>query len=290
MVLKSNKKLYYISAHKHAFEIDNLYPLNLFEGFVERIEKIEKPENCVLESSCKIDHDKLYPVRFNIGFPNNSIKQLHAVMDFFRRVESRVDVKLNLSLFQQFIGNDFKLDKMTDLMLGIDCRRELSDSRLKICLTIEDYPEKQKAAVILNNNIDEVTSNLLISNRLHIGFDFYLNGRSEMELYPHIMQQDFQKLDVQQRLSKVLSPPALQVVPACTRICVGISKANRDKIIYYYLENMGDFLNYFTVNDTARKVHAYYLKQPVVEMCVALPESELLAGTTIKNLNLYYLL
>nr|BCR82584.1 prenyltransferase [Microcystis aeruginosa] len=289
-MLKSNKKLYYISAHKHAFEIDNLYPLNLFEGFVERIEKIEKTENCVLESSCKIDHDKLYPVRFNIGFPNNSIKQLHAVMDFFRRVESRVDVKLNLSLFQQFIGNDFKLDKMTDLMLGIDLRRDLSDSRLKIGLTIEDYPEKQKAAVILNNNIDEVTSNLLISNRLHIGFDFYLNGRSEMELYPHIMQQDFQKLDVQQRLSKVLSPPALQVVPACTRICVGISKANRDKIIYYYLENMGDFLNYFTVNDTARKVHAYYLKQPVVEMCVALPESELLAGTTIKNLNLYYLL
>ncbi|MGL5063948.1 MAG: DUF5838 family protein [Microcoleus sp.] len=88
---------------------------------------------------------------------------------------------------------------------------------------------------------------------------------------------------------KVLSPQALQPLPASSRIGVGLSKANAEKVVYYYLENLNDFLNYFIANDTARRVHAYYREQPVKEMCVASPENELVAGT-IQKMNLYYLI
>jgi LynF/TruF/PatF family peptide O-prenyltransferase len=285
--LESNKKIHYIGKHKHVFEVENLYPLNLFENFVERI---EETGNCVLESSCKIDQDKLYPVRFGIGFATESPEQFKAVFGFFRQVEARIDVKLDYTLLQQFLGDDFDFGKMTDFMLGVDLRRELSESRLKIGLTIENYPEKQEVAITLNSTPDEAVQALLISNRLHMGFDFRLDGHSEIELYPHIMKQDFQCVDVQQRLAQVLLPPALRPLPACSRICVGFSKANAGKIVYYYLEDLNDFFNYFAVNDVARRAHAYYREQPVREMCVALPEQELLTGTTIQQLNLYYLI
>jgi LynF/TruF/PatF family peptide O-prenyltransferase len=178
---------------------------------------------------------------------------------------------------------------MTEFMVGVDARRELAESKLKIALTIKDYPEKLKTAIYLNGGLDGTIEKLIVSNSLHLGFDLSLNGISEIELYPYIRKQDFQQIDIQQRLATVLSPQALQPLAACSRICVGLSKGNAEKVVYYYLEDIKDFLNYFTPNDTARRVHAYYQKQPILEMCVAAPESQFLAER-IAKMNLYYLI
>ncbi|MCW6049891.1 LynF/TruF/PatF family peptide O-prenyltransferase [Lyngbya sp. CCAP 1446/10] len=286
-LLENSKKLYYIGIHKRVFEVENLYPLDVFENFVEQIEKTS--ENCILESSCKIEQDKLYPARFDIGFKLQNLEQLNAVYNFFQKVEARADVRVNHSLIQQFFGEDFDFSKMTGFMVGVDVRRELAESKLKLALTIKDYPEKLKVAIALNGGLDETIQALMVSNSLHLGFDLSLNGGSNIELYLYIKKQEFQQIHIQQRLAKVLSTQALQPLPACSRICVGLSKANAEKVVYYYLENFNDFLNYFAANDTARRVHAYYREQPVKEMCVALQESELLAGT-IQKMNLYYLI
>ena len=286
-LLESSKKNYYIGIHKRVFEVDNFYPLDVFENFVEQIEKAS--ENCFLESSCKIDQEKLYPTRFSIGFKLQNLEQLNAVYNLFRQVEARADVRVNYSLIQQFFGNDFDFSKMTEFMVGVDLRRELAESKLKLSLTIKDYSEKLKIAIELNGGLDQTIQSLIVSNSLHLGFDLNLNGTTEIELYPCIRKQEFQQIDIQQKLANVLSPQALQPLAASSRMGVGLSKANAEKIVYYYLENLNDFLNYFNANDTARRVHAYYREQPVIEMCVALPESELLAGT-IQKMNLYYLI
>jgi LynF/TruF/PatF family peptide O-prenyltransferase len=174
-------------------------------------------------------------------------------------------------------------------MIGVDARQELAQSKLKIALTIRDYPEKLKTAIYLNGGLNRTINNLIVSNSLHLGFDLSLNGKSEIELYPYIRKTEFQQIDVQQRLAEVLSPETLQPLPACSRICVGLSQGNTEKILYYYLEDINDFLNYFTPNDTAYRVHSYYLhQQPIREMCVALPESQLLTRR-VEKMNLYYL-
>ena len=286
-LLESGKKIYYIGIHKQIFEIKNFYPLDIFDSFVTQIETTS--ENCYLESSCKIERDKLYPARFGIGFTLKNLKQLNVVYEFFQKVESRIDVQINYSLIQQFFGNDFNFNQMTEFMVGVDARQELAESKLKISLTIKDYPEKIKRAIELNGGLDKNIYNLLVSNSLHIGFDLSLDGRSEIELYPYIRNQEFQIFDIQQRLASVLSPQALQFLHICSRICVGLSKANADKVVYFYLKNINDFLNYFPVNDNARRVHAYYQQQPMREMCVAVQEKELLEGT-IQKMNLYYLI
>ena len=170
----------------------------------------------------------------------------------------------------------------------MDLRKELSKSSLELALTIENYPEKQELAIALNGkDLEKDARMLIVNNFLHIGFDFGFNGKSNIELYPYIKKQEWKRVDVQQRLIQVLSPVALQPLPICKRICVGLSQANSARKIYYYLENINDFFSYFPANDIARRVHAYYQQQPVKEMAIALLESELQAGT-IQRMNLYY--
>jgi LynF/TruF/PatF family peptide O-prenyltransferase len=111
ILLESSKKNYYIGIHKQAFDVETFYPLDIWENFVEKIEK--SAENCVLESGCKIDQDKLDPARFGIGFQLQNLSQLKVVYQFFQEVESRIDVQINYSLIQNFFGHDFDFSKMT---------------------------------------------------------------------------------------------------------------------------------------------------------------------------------
>ena len=286
-LLNRDAKLRSISAHKSAFEVEALYPLDIFEQLVAQTEE------CLLEFSCKIEGDQLYPARFNLNFSQEKrlfpyfFKQ---ILGFFHQVEGRVGVTLSYDLLQEFLGDNFDWSKVEMLQTGVDLRQEVATSRLKLVFRIKDYPEKLEKAAILNSDCDAPGFRmLLIHSALVIGFDFYLDGRSEIELYPEIHKEDFQQIEVQQKLLQVLSPPALQPLEVCIMSGVGFSKANPDyKRVYYNLGDKKDFLNYFLVNDVARKVHAFYQQQSLLSgMWLGLPEGEL-SGGIIQNINLYY--
>lgn len=280
------KKVHHISDHQQEFGIEDFYALDIFKSFVEIIENTA--DNCSLESGCKIERDRLHAARFTLAFDLKSTDRLRTVLDFFDRVNARVDIQIDQSLIENFFTVDFDFSKLKDFWVGVDLRRELSQSSLDIALTIEDYPEKQELAIALNGkDLEEDARTLLVNSSLHMGFDLGFNGKSNIELYPFIKKQEWQRIDIQQRLIQILSPVALQPLPICKSICVGLSKANSARKIYYYLENINDFLSYFPANDLARRVHAYYQQQPVKQMAIALLESELQAGT-IQRMNLYY--
>lgn len=282
------KKLHFVAAHEQVFEIENLYALDIFKSFIETIESIT--DDCLLEASCKVEVDRIYPARFMLGFNLKTIEQLRIVLNFFWRINTRIDVQLNCSLINKFFDPNFNFSKLKEFWVGVDLRKELTESSVELALTIDNYPEKQELAIALNGkDLAEDARTLLIDNFLHIGFDCGFNGKSNIELYPYIKKQDWQKIDVQQRLMQVLSAVALQPLPICNRIIVGLSQANSARKIYYYLENLNDFLSYFPANDLARRVHAYYQQQPVKEMAVTLLEDELQAGT-IQRMNLYYII
>ena len=278
-------KLHFIGAHKSAFDIEYLYPLDIFEQLVAQTEE------CGLEVSCKIEGDKLYPARFNLTFGRKRLPDFFKqVLDFFYQVEGRVGVTLNYELLQEFLGDNFDWSKVEALQTGVDLRQEMASSRLKLVFRIKDYPEKLEKAASLNSDCDTPGFRALFSySSLVIGFDFYLDGRSEIELYPEIYKEDFQQIEVQQKLLQVLPPSALQPLEACKTIGVGFSKANPgNKLVYYYLEDKNNFLNYFLANDLARKVHAFYQQQPVSNrIWVGVSEREL-SGGIIQNINLYY--
>ncbi|MGB5633804.1 MAG: LynF/TruF/PatF family peptide O-prenyltransferase [Waterburya sp.] len=276
------QKLHYIGTHKSAFEIDYLYPLDIFEQFVETTGE------CLIECSGKIKKDRLYPARFDLQFSDcHHADNLNAILNFFGKVEERVDVHLNYELLKQFLGNHFNFSKVQTILTGVDLRHELKDSRLKLFIRIGNYPEKVVVAKQLHGDSSELQQ-LIRHDTLHIGFDFHLDGRSFIELYPEVKKDEFKQVKVRQKLEEIFSSAALKPLAISEMMGVGLSQANEANVLYYYLENCQEFLNYFPVNDTARRVHNFYLQQQGSEkMWVALSESELIAGK-IENINLYY--
>ena len=284
--MNSLQQLEVLKKHSTVFEVQELYPIKILENLVEQIALTT--DKFSLELSCKIEQDKLYGGRIQLGFEEeDSTQNFNIILDFLRQVESRVDVNLDYSLLNQLIGSDCDFSKVTEMMVGVDSRPKFSDSRLKISLTLADYPEKIAKAIALTGLVNQNITSLLIYNKLHLGFDLSFDGRSAIEIYPFINKQDLVNPDIQELLTAYISPEALQILPFSSRLLIGLSKANIDKILYFYLDSIDDFLNCFSPNDIAKKVHAYYRSQPVAAMCVALPEKQLLAAT-INNMNLYY--
>jgi len=93
---------------------------------------------------------------------------------------------------------------------------------------------------------------------------------------------------VQQRLRKVLSPQALQLLNACDELTVAFSKGYQDKTLHLDLLDANNLINKLG-HEMASKVHAHYQDKHVERIHVSLSERELLAGS-IENLNMYYLM
>ncbi|HIK06149.1 MAG TPA: LynF/TruF/PatF family peptide O-prenyltransferase [Trichormus sp. M33_DOE_039] len=279
LAINSNKNLHYITEHKRAFEIEYLYPLEIFETFADQT------KNWGLECSCKINQSQLYPTRFNLFRKRPTFGNYHAAFNFLRSMEAQLNLKFDYQLLQQFIGNDLDFSKVIEIIVGVDLRSGLEDSKLKFCYVIQDYPEKLEIAADMAHAAQEWPI-LLGSKITTIGFDFHFNGRSEIEIYPIIGQDKLQQIDVQMKLAEFLSPQALRLLDNCRALDVGCSQANPEKILYYRTLDPHNFIAELH-NELANRVHAYYREQPVIETIVGLRETEIIAGK-IENLNLYY--
>lgn len=279
VLIGHNQNLYYLAQHKRAFDIGYIYPLDIFESFVEQ------QSDWGIECSCKIEQDILYPNRFNL-FPGKvSSLEVNLVLDFFRQVEARVGVKFDYQIIQQFLGHNFDFSKVTNIVTGVDFRKDFSASRLKFWFWIDGYPEKLETAISLLGDREDLR--LLYTNQQWlVGFDFYLNGKSTIELYPQITQEQLGQREIQLRLAKVLSPQTLQFLDVFSGVLIGFTQNNPDRLIYGYLLNPSKFIDNLH-NDLANRVHSYYRGQPVFNTMVCLSEKELLTGS-IDKFNLYY--
>lgn len=278
----ASDNLRYINEHKRDFQAeDSIYPLELFENFVSQA------EGWILECSCKIEKDKLSPIRFNLFRNQPTVEHYQAVREFFSQVAVRVGVKLDCTMLQQFVGANFDVSQIGQLGVGIDLRRELRESRLKLFFTFSDYPEKLASAIAICQPPKEFWE-LLIDNNLVVGFDFFLDGRSAIEVYTTVSEDNLRRGEVRERLAKVLSPVALKLLDSCSLLIVGFSKNNPENILYYQPRDPESFIAQLR-NDLARRCHAYYQGQPLVRTLVGLREKQLLAGF-IENVNLYYLM
>lgn len=274
-----NHNIRYINEHKQAFDIEYFYPLDIFESFVEKI------KDCAIECSCKLEQDKIYAARFNILFRDNYQQQFNHVLNFFRKVEARADVKFDYGLIEQFLGNDFDFRKVSTIFTGIDLRNEFEDSRLKFWFIIKDYPEKVETAIAIHGDSQDLRA-LIVGNYLLVGFDFCFNGRSDIKLYPEIKRHEFERVDVQLQLAKVLSTSALELLKYSSNFTVSLSRDKQEKTLNYHPLDPNNFI-YNLRNDMAKRVHNFYINKPVNHVIVGFPEKELISGA-ITNLSLYY--
>lgn len=282
-LLLRDRRLHFIGSHRAAFEVEPLYPLEIFEDFVAKFDG-----DCTLEASCKVESDKLLAGRFLIFFFEQFEERLAKIMNFFRQVESRADVQINYDLLQQFLGKAFDFSKVKSLTTGIDLRHNLADSSLKMHIVLENYPEKVDTALALEGNSSDALRPIALQSTSVIGFDFYLDGRSEIELYVELKEERFQQPAIQAALKQSFPPSVLQPLQASDMFGLGLSKANNQPVLYYKLKDQKDLLNYFVINNTAQKVHAFYQHQATLPyMWVGVTQKEL-QQSRIENVRLYY--
>lgn len=283
----SDRRLRFIRAHRQAFGVEaSLYPLELFEDFIAQLD-----DGAVisLEASCKIEADRLFPARF-LAFINppfeNSLAQ---ALKFYRQVESRVGVRLNYDLLQQFLGTSFDFSKVHRFTVGVDLRENLADSSLKMHLILADYPEKIATALALDRQDYSEEFRWIATQKVHlIGFDFYLDGRSEIELYAALSEDQFRQPQMRSLLEQSFPASVLKPLQVSDQFYTGLSKANADPVLYYHLKDRQDLLSYFAINEMAQKVHAFYHHQDVLpQMWVGITQSEL-GKSRIDQIRLYY--
>lgn len=274
----------FIRNHQQAFDVEPVYPLRLFEDFVMGVEG-----DCTIEASCKIELDKLIASRFLLFFKDKAQewqKYLAQSLAFFQQVENRVSVQLDYSLLQRFLGDNFDFSKLEVLSAGIDLRTNLADSSVKMHIRIGDYPEKLATAFVLS---DGVADSNYLSGFVHlIGFDFYFNGKSAIEIYAEVTEDDFFKPEIINQVWQHFPKSALKPLQASSLFFTGLSKANHNPVLYYHLKNKQDLANYFKLNDTAQRVHSFYQHQDILpNMWVGTAQQEL-EKTRIENVRLYY--
>jgi LynF/TruF/PatF family peptide O-prenyltransferase len=278
------QRIQFIRNHQQAFDVEPSYPLRLFEDFVMEVEG-----NCDIEASCKIELDKLIASRFMLFFKDQSQewqKCLAQSLAFFRQVENRVGVQLDYSLLQKFLGHNFDFSKLEVLSAGLDLRTNLADSSLKIHIRIKDYPEKINQALSLTIDGDDL---IAVRDFLSVvGFDFYFDGRSAIEIYPEVKEEDFFKPKTQEKVWQHLPKFVLEPLQVTNLFGFGFSKTNHNPVVYYRLKGRQDLTNYFKINDTAQRVHSFYQHQDILpNMWVGTTQKEL-EKTRIENIRLYY--
>ncbi len=303
-VIKQNrsreKRLQFIRAHQNAFDVEPVFPLQMFEDFVVGVEG-----NCSIEASCKVELDKLIASRSLLFFDRKFEASycLRQILDFFSQVERRVDVNIDYSLLEKFIQFPNCLSTVMPRNCGIDLRTNLSESSLKTHFRLDR--ENQPVAQSLNliefalslSSLDNYSLELLNTfnkcvpkHKLipQVGFDLFLDGSTEIELYLEITEEYFQRSQVQELLKQNFSRKVLAPLAKSDIFHIGLSQANANPVLYYRLKNKRDFSVYFLTNSTAERVVSFYQQQTTQpQMWVAASEQEL-EKNRIESIRLYY--
>jgi LynF/TruF/PatF family peptide O-prenyltransferase len=282
--LLSERRLRFVKAHQEAFDVQPWYPLGLFEHFVAQIDA-----EVAIEASCKIEGDRMQAARFLVFFHQELEHSLLQALKFFHQVERRVEVQLNYELLNQFLGKDFDFGRVATISTGIDLRQTLADSSLKLHFGLNDYREKVEVALALDDKQDTaILRRLGLQFVSLIGFDFYFDGHSEIELYVILTKEQLQQTETQARLRQVFPSVVLEPLTGSDQFYVGLSKASAQPVLYYCLRDKNDLPSYFRLNDMAQRVHRFYQQQFTLPFVgVGMAQSEL-QKPRIENVRLYY--
>jgi LynF/TruF/PatF family peptide O-prenyltransferase len=281
-IFSPEKNLACMDFHRAAFGIGRSPLIEAFERLVTR------QRGCTVESSCKVSDGSVHAARWNLFFHDKEKGQhLRAVLDFFRKVEAETGAKLNHGLFREFYGEDFDLSTVRKVVTGVDLRDDEPASRVKLWFMLRDYPERVERAIALHGDNAAVRP-LILHAEFLVGFDFHLDGRAAIKLYPDIWEKELHEKGVQRRLREALSDPAVEAMEECrwTHIC--IARHNPERVLHYHPSRPREFIDRFLSCPMARAIHRVYEDTLLSDMVVSMREGELREGR-VRNYTLYYM-
>jgi LynF/TruF/PatF family peptide O-prenyltransferase len=283
---RHEENLRYIEDHQQIFDIENSYLLNLFKEFIGEKRKYKGGS---ISCCCNIENDHLYPERFvylcevRVSDPTIRLLDIEDFLSFSYHVEERPEIQIDRSLLQQFLATGLDPSKVVMLIFGIDNRPELRHSRIKIYVTVRNYPEKIATAIALCGKQRD-WGNLIVNGTLQIGFDFFFNNRAAVEVYPIFYKADLQRPDVQSYLAKRLPAKLLPLLQESEYLQIGISNDNESDVLYFKASN--NMMNSLG-NERVKQVYSKYRNLVFEDLYIGIPESEF-SAESIQSVKMYY--
>ena len=266
--------------HKQTFNIkDHLY-LAEFEAL------LKASEDFSLERSCKLAGDKIFPARFILFYlGQDQTTSLGLIFKFFDAISHCPKVSLNRSLLNKLFDNKFELDKLYQVIAGIDYRENLRDSRVKVFFKIGDYSEKISQALMLHG-CNEMILDLMPHDRLLFGIDLFFSGETKIKIYLNFDHYDLTSAVVLNKLKKHFSEKIIGLINKCQALHITFKGKSFQRIIDFYPKNREAFIKEFNnrrLIDIDQKMKSTrYGKTGLI----SLSENEINKGI-IKNANLY---
>jgi LynF/TruF/PatF family peptide O-prenyltransferase len=287
------QRLRFMRDHLDAFDVEPSFPLRLFEESVFEIEGI-----CGVEPTCNVEGDRLFAGDFQVSnYGHTWPRSLTDALRFLDKVESRIDVKINRKLIEQFSALYIGSHQIENNTIGIDLRPTLQDSLIKIYLHIhpgEGNEELVRTAIALDGAKYSVElTEVLLRDVIVIGFNLFLDGRSNVEILagsPSIKYQipeTFGKY-LTAYIQKNFSSKVNSLFNVSDALAASFSKKKIDPILYFSFFNIQDIPRYFAFNSLGDKIYGFCQSQDCMTVAGVSAREQDLEGSRLDNYGFFY--
>ena len=288
------RRLQFIRTHLEAFDVEPVFPLPLFEEAVLEIEG-----SCGIESSCKVENDRLFAGCFDVSnygdvaWPGS----LKYALKFLDRVESRVNVKFNRDLLQQFVALHLESRKIFDSSIGFHLEPKLENSVVRIYLHIkpEEAPEELVRTVISldGSHYPFEVLQVLLKDVIIIGFNLFFNGCSNVELMAGDLGKEYRGNNqrgkafatyAQQKFSKKV----IALYKASDIFFISFCKIRKEPFLYFQFNDIKELKRQFSFNVVGDRIYNFCQNQDCIAYAAIGVQEKDLESSRLENFHFSY--
>jgi LynF/TruF/PatF family peptide O-prenyltransferase len=276
------KNLACLEHHRTTFSVAESPPLDAFRRLVEQ------SHACTLEASTKVDERELSAARFNLFYHGvHQRRFLERVFRFFDQLERAPEIRLDRGKVERFLRGHDDLRGVRKVVTGIDLRREVARSRVKLWFMLSDAPELAQRGIALHGDRKPVEA-LRFHDEFLVGFDLCFDGSTRVKVYPDVRRAELDNRRISARLGRALSPRALEAIRACVWTHVYFGKHNRDVVLQLHPADPDTFVPKYLPRKLGPELHAVYDGCRLLDMVVSV-EAGQLAQSAVDRFAMYHM-
>ncbi|MEQ8756395.1 MAG: LynF/TruF/PatF family peptide O-prenyltransferase [Coleofasciculus sp. G1-WW12-02] len=276
------RRLQFLRTHLDAFEVEPVFPLPIYEEVLLQMEGI-----CGVESTCQVVGNQLFAGCFDVSDIGTDWRlSIDRQLQFFLgKVESRVGIKFNCNLLEQFVGIHRGSSQILDASLGLHRYPHLKDSFVKICFHLDpktDPGELVKTAMAIDGSCYSLElTQVLLKDTFIIAFNLFFDGRSEIELYPGAPggkhgEQGHWGQDLTLYIRKHFGKKVNDLFSVSNIVAASFSRAKAEPILHFSFTNIKEIPNSFRFNNLGNRIYSFCESQDCIAYAIV--------GATEKNL------
>jgi LynF/TruF/PatF family peptide O-prenyltransferase len=279
--------------HRDAFDVEPSFPIPLFE---EAVLAIEGP--CGIEPTCNVEGDRLFAGDFQVSnYGHTWPSSLTDASNFLDKVESRIDVKINRNLLDHFSALYIGSSKIENNTIGIDLRPTLQDSLIKIYMHIhpgEGNEDLVMTAIALDGaQYSAELTEVLINDVVVIGFNLFLDGRSNIEIWAgsaggkYELQKTFGRYFTAY-IRKNFARKVNSLFNVSDFVAASFSRQKIEPILHFHFVDIKDLRQYFAFNSLGNKIYDFCQSQDCVTYAGVTATEQDLESDRLDNYGFFY--